>query len=112
MARSGLSKHVRTLQGKLTAERFQAVAVLTSWKNLFICDECFDRLGFERFTSLADLPPEDRIEITDGRWEAFEAAYGAIEGRQLFCLKCIAEIDQRNSSRLAGRDRTAFRTAS
>jgi hypothetical protein len=29
--------------------------------------------------SLADLPLEEAIKVDDGRWEAFDAAYEAIE---------------------------------
>jgi hypothetical protein len=71
---------------------------LTILGNLFICDGCFTSLGFERSRSLADLPMEDSVRIDDGRWEAFEAAYGAIEGRRSYCLKCIAELEQQNAS--------------
>jgi hypothetical protein len=66
--------------------------------NLFVCDECFNSLGFERFISLADLPLEDALKVDDGRWEACEAAYEAIEGRRGFCLKCIAELERQYSS--------------
>ena len=66
--------------------------------NLFICDDCFDSLGFERFTSLADFPPEESVKIDDGRWEAFDTAYEAIDGRQGFCLKCLEELERQNSS--------------
>ncbi len=27
-----------------------------------------------------------------GRWEAYEAAYERLEGRSIFCLKCVAEL--------------------
>jgi hypothetical protein len=70
----------------------------TILSGLFVCDECFDSLGFERFISLADLPLEESVMIVDGRWEAFEAAYNAIEGRRLFCFKCFAELERENSS--------------
>jgi hypothetical protein len=59
--------------------------------NIFVCDDCFNSLGFERCMSLADLPIEEALDIDDGRWEAFDAAYQAIEGRRGFCLKCFAE---------------------
>jgi len=52
----------------------------------------------ERFISLARLPLEDAIDIDDGRWEAFEEAYKAIEGRRGFCLKCVAELERQCSS--------------
>jgi hypothetical protein len=65
--------------------------------NLFICDDCFDSLGFERFISLADLPLEESVKIIDGRWEACETAYDAIEGRRSCCLKCVAELERQNS---------------
>jgi hypothetical protein len=66
--------------------------------NLFVCDDCYNSLGFERSISLADLPPEEAVMVDDGRWEAFEAAYEAIEGRRVFCLKCLAELERRHSS--------------
>jgi hypothetical protein len=66
--------------------------------NLFVCDDCFNSLGFERCMSLADLPIEEALDIDDGRWEAFHAAYKAIEGRSGFCLKCFAELEHQRSS--------------
>lgn len=66
--------------------------------NLFVCDDCFNSLGFERFTSLADLPLEEGVKVDDGRWEAFEAAHDAIEVRRIFCLKCVAELERQYSS--------------
>jgi len=66
---------------------------LTILGNLFICDHCFGSLGFEQFVSLADMPLVESVRIADGRWEAFETAYEAIEGRRLFCLKCLAELE-------------------
>jgi len=48
--------------------------------------------------SLADLPFEEAIKVDDGRWEAFDAAYEAIEGRRLFCLKCVAELERQCAS--------------
>ncbi len=60
---------------------------------LFVCDDCFESLGFERFASLAELPMEELVELTDGRIEAFETAYGAIEGRRTFCSRCFAELE-------------------
>jgi hypothetical protein len=66
--------------------------------NFFICDDCFNSLGFERFVSLAELPLDEAIMVDDGRLEAAEAAYNAIEGRRLFCLECVAELERQNSS--------------
>jgi hypothetical protein len=63
--------------------------------NLFICDECFSSLGFDRCISLANLPMEQAVAVEDGRWEAFDAAYSALEGRRsFFCLKCLAERER------------------
>jgi hypothetical protein len=61
---------------------------------LFVCDDCFNLLGFERFISLADLPLEQLVGINDGRLEALEAAYNAIESRAIFCVKCVAELER------------------
>jgi hypothetical protein len=66
--------------------------------NFLVCDDCFNFLGFERSVSLADLPLEELIEVDDGRLQAFEAAYNAIEGRRLFCLKCVAELERQDCS--------------
>jgi len=66
--------------------------------NQFVCDDCFNSLGFERCMSLADLPFKEALDIDDGRWEAFDVAYEAIEGRSTFYLKCIAELEHRRSS--------------
>jgi hypothetical protein len=43
--------------------------------------------------SSASLSLETELEGDDARWEAFEAAYEAIEGRRGFCLKCVAELE-------------------
>jgi len=48
--------------------------------------------------SLADLPIKEALNIDDGRWEAFDAAYEAIEGRRVFCLKCFAELEHQRLS--------------
>ena len=69
---------------------------LTIMGNLFVCDDCFNALGFQRFASLADLLLGEIIRVTDGRMEAYEAAYEAIEGRRSFCLKCLAELEDRD----------------
>jgi hypothetical protein len=66
--------------------------------NFFICDVCYNSLEFERFISLANLPIEEVIMVEDGRFQAFEAAYNALEGRRLFCLKCVAELERQYSS--------------
>jgi len=71
---------------------------LTIVNSFFVCDDCFNSLGFERFMSLADLPLEELVEVDDGRLEAFEAAYKAIEGRRLFCVKCVAELERQDRS--------------
>jgi len=65
---------------------------------IFLCDACFDSLGFERFVSLGSLRLEDALRVDDGRWEAFDAAYHAIEGRRLFCVKCVEELECKSSS--------------
>jgi hypothetical protein len=69
---------------------------LTIMGNLFVCNDCFKSLGFDRFASLAELPLEEVVGVTDGRMEAFETAYEAIEGRRGFCLKCLAELEARS----------------
>lgn len=66
---------------------------LTIMGNIFVCDDCFNSLGFERFASLASLPLAEVIKLDDGRIEAFEAAYDRIEGRRAFCLSCVAELE-------------------
>ena len=71
---------------------------LTILGNFFVCDACFVSLGFDRLNDLDGLPPEEWADIDDARWKAFEAAYNAVEGRQLFCLKCVAELERRDSS--------------
>ena len=62
--------------------------------NLFVCDDCFNSLGFERCISLASMPLEEAVMINDGRWDAFQISYEAIEGRRTFCLKCLAELER------------------
>ena len=63
---------------------------------VFMCAECFHELGFKRFASLAELPAEEQVEVTDGRMEAFKAAYNAIRGRRVFCSQCFAEAEGRS----------------
>ena len=41
---------------------------------------------------------DEAVAVDDGRREAFDAAYEAIEGRRGFCLKCIAELERQCSS--------------
>jgi hypothetical protein len=67
---------------------------LTILGNLFVCEDCWSALDFERFASLAKMPLKDALEITDGRWEAYEQAYDALEGRKTFCSKCLAELEE------------------
>lgn len=52
--------------------------------NLLVCEECFQLLDLGRFSGLAELPVEEAILMTNGRMEAFEAAYEKIEGRRGF----------------------------
>jgi hypothetical protein len=69
--------------------------------HLFVCDDCFKSLGFERCIGLADLPIEEAPQIPefdDARWGVFDAAYGRIDGRHAFCLKCVAELEQQHLS--------------
>jgi hypothetical protein len=60
---------------------------------LFVCDDCFIALELKKFSSLTELSEDEMISVTDGRWEAFEEAYNAIEGRRGFCLECVAELE-------------------
>lgn len=69
----------------------------TNLVDLLICDECYDRFGFEQFSDLAKLPPEESAKMDDSRWQAFEAAYEAVKGRRSHCLKCVAELEPKNS---------------
>jgi hypothetical protein len=48
--------------------------------------------------SEASLPLDEAVMVNDGRWEAYETAYNAIEGRRLFCLKCVAELESQSST--------------
>ena len=67
---------------------------LTIMGHLFVCEACFVSLGFDRFNDLDGLPPEELTDVDDVRWEAFRAAYNALEDRQAFCLKCVAELER------------------
>jgi hypothetical protein len=71
---------------------------LTIIGHLFVCEACFVSLGFDRFNDLDGLPPEELADVDDVRWEASEEAYDALEDRQAFCLKCVAELERHNSS--------------
>jgi hypothetical protein len=61
---------------------------------LMVCDECYSALGFDRVESLFGLPAEEVLNQDDHHWEAVRAAYEQIEGRRLFCLKCVAELER------------------
>jgi hypothetical protein len=63
--------------------------------SLFLCEACFSSLGYEQLIGLADLPLEDQYLVADGRVEAAEAAYEKIPGRQVFCEKCVTELEVR-----------------
>jgi len=69
---------------------------LTIMGSLFVCDDCFNALSFERFASLADSAIEEIVAVADGRMEAFEAAYNSIPGRRCFCLSCLGEFEAQN----------------
>ena len=64
--------------------------------HLFVCEDCFNSLGFQEAASLAEMPLEEQIEVSDGRWEAFNAAYEALKDRRIFCFACVAELERRN----------------
>jgi hypothetical protein len=65
----------------------------------FVCDDCYDLLGFDRFVGLAGLPAEQILDDAHADlWEAFEAAYILIEGRRLFCLACLEELERKSTS--------------
>jgi hypothetical protein len=59
--------------------------------HLLICDECFHSLGFDKCSSLKGLHFENDL-IEDSLWDAYSAAYEAIEDRQAFCLKCFSAL--------------------
>ncbi|MEA1649830.1 hypothetical protein UAJ10_12490 [Nitrospirillum sp. BR 11164] len=66
---------------------------LTILNTLLVCQECYNVLGFETFSSLSQLPIQDIVVSTDGRMERFEAAYDALPGRSCVCAHCLAEIE-------------------
>ncbi|GLH75554.1 hypothetical protein SSBR45G_04620 [Bradyrhizobium sp. SSBR45G] len=65
---------------------------LTILGHLFVCDACFEQLGFDRFASLAEMPFEDAIDVDDGRWQLYDSAYDRLEGRTTFCLDCFRDL--------------------
>ncbi|MFO1061506.1 MAG: hypothetical protein U1E53_31625 [Dongiaceae bacterium] len=64
---------------------------------LLVCNGCFNSLGFQTFISLADLPKEELLDVADGRYEAFETAYLAIEGRTVACPRCVSQLQKHGS---------------
>jgi hypothetical protein len=72
-----------------TGQRF---TVLTE---LFICDDCFETLGFERFRRFLNLPAEEFIDIDDASAAPLEEACTSLEGRRIFCSTCITEMERR-----------------
>lgn len=66
--------------------------------HLFICDACFESLGFNKCIGLADAAGPS-FEADDPRWAAYDAAYGAIEYRDGHCSKCINELESAGSAR-------------
>jgi hypothetical protein len=65
--------------------------------HLFVCDECFHSLGFEKCSGLKDLDIKND-DIDDGLADTYEAAYNAIEDRDAFCSKCFAELERKQKS--------------
>ena len=59
--------------------------------DLYVCDECYHSLGYDKLADLADMPMDELIQIEKHRLEALESAYQAIEGRRGFCWECFAE---------------------
>jgi hypothetical protein len=47
---------------------------------------------------MAELPEDEHIEELANAQEAFMTAYNAIEGRRLYCEKCVAELEREASS--------------
>ncbi|UFZ05784.1 hypothetical protein LQG66_05585 [Bradyrhizobium ontarionense] len=70
---------------------------LTILGHLFVCDACFDELGFDRFASLTEMPIEEAIDVDDGRWQLYEAAYDRLAGRTVFCLDCVGDLGLRSA---------------
>jgi len=66
--------------------------------SLFVCDDCFNTLGFQRFASLSGPSTEENMKIwvNDSRMDTFETAYNAIEGRRTFCGSCLKELEGQN----------------
>lgn len=63
--------------------------------NLLLCQECFERLGFQSIAGLLDIPILERV--SDGRMDAYEKAYDALEGTRIFCLHCIEDREREGS---------------
>ena len=88
--RVGFVETCAHVANRIDGGRAPAGRRLSLLTNLLVCDECYGSLGFERFESLANLPLEESIETSDDLWDAYDAAYERIEGRRLFCVKCLA----------------------
>lgn len=76
--------------------------------SLFLCNECFERLGYVKLISLDELSLEQQVYLTDGRMEAAEFAYNLIEGRRAICVHCLSNLKDRSytSSTSSSRSRS------
>ena len=72
---------------------------LTLVVSLFVCDDCMKSLDFEKYAGLArEEAPEPSDPQWDTHYEAYEAAYEALENPRILCAKCVAELDNEASS--------------
>ncbi len=63
--------------------------------NLLLCRDCFKGLGFQNIIDLLDISMLERVN--DGRMDAYEKAYDALEGTRIFCLHCIEDLEREGS---------------
>ena len=65
---------------------------------LFLCDDCFNTLGFGPLRRFFNLPIGELLDIDEASSTALDRAYDSIEGRCIFCAECIAEIERQQPS--------------
>jgi len=65
---------------------------------LFICSECFNSLGYERFMSLTALPLEEQWALDLDLFAEIDANYNRIEGRRPYCVNCTDDLARQQPS--------------
>ena len=95
--RVGFVETCAHIGAEVTAGRMPGGHRLDIAGEIWLCADCYQKLEFGRFANLAGLPLEELVcRVDDDLYEASKEAYARIEGRQGFCLRCVAGLEQRS----------------